>query len=402
MPASASPKVDSGWLRPSGRNLFAAIAIAFAAFFLPQEIPLEWYPLNDPGTDINYLEITCAADVPGEVHIDYDVPAYGHRPIDSIHWPVSSTTQPFTYTFPLPDAPITEMRIAPPLGGALTIRQMRITNRRGQEIRRFTRDIFRPQHEIAGLLPLTDGWKIVAAANASAPYARIELFSAIVPVGMNHRNLLRCLLSTGYLAGMLTILLLAVLFVFYRPLTWRDGAAHISFMIALALCFACVGNRGLIRNSLGYARYVPPVPATGLKLELDVAASFRTPAQLFWDTGQGMNEANSARAAYEPHDDLQTLRFALPSGPIQSLRLDPGDSFGKWTVRGIRLVDQGQRTRLILPLASLHPMREIDRLEVEQDRLRLVTPANARDPITNFKPDAIEAINRTLAASPAP
>ena len=399
-PPPAEPTPD--WFRPTwGRMAFAA-ALAAGAFLLPQEIPLEWYPLNEPGPDINYLEITCAADVNGEVQIEYDLARDGHRPIDGIRWPVSPTIQTYTYTFPLLDAPIVEMRVAPPKGGTLTIRQMRIVNRRNEEIRRFTRDHFRPQHEIAGIEPLPDGWKLVASPNATDPYARIELFSPIIPVGMDHRNLLRCLLSTGYLAMMLTILLLAVLFAFFRPAAWRDALRPIGFMVAIALCFAFVGNRGLIRNSLRYARYVPSVPQPGLKLEIDVASSFRTPAQLFWDTGAGMSETTSTRAIYEPHNNLQTLRFALPAGPIRSLRLDPGDSAGEWSVRGLRLVDNGQCTRLTLPLTDVVPVREIDHLDIEHDLLHLVTPGSARDPITGFKPEAIAAINQVLSLRARP
>src|SRR6187455_205617 len=89
--------------------------------------------------------------------------------------------------------------------------------------------------------------------------------------------------------------------------------------------------------------------------------AFRFSAQLFWDSGAGMSESNSTRATYEPHDGLQTLRFALPAAPVKGLRLDPSNSAGEWTVRGLRLVDHGQRTRLNLPLDALIPVRDIAR-----------------------------------------
>lgn len=398
MPESANSAAQSDWLHPSGLKLALAATVALVGFLLPQEVPLEWYPLNHPGTDINYLEIACAANVNGEVHIDYDVASYGHRSFDSIRWPISPTTQTYTYTFPLPDAPITELHVSPPKGGSLTIRQLRVINRRGEEIRRFPRDLFRIERGITAIMPLSDAMKLVAAPGATDPSTRIELFARIVPEGMNRRNLLRCLLSTGYLAGMLTILLLAVLFIFYRPPGWRDALRHIAFLALIAFSFSLVGNRGLIRNSIRYASDVPPFAQPGLKLEIDVAATFRSPAQLFWDTGQGMSEAASARAPYEPHDGLQTIRFSLPPGPVKSFRLDPGDGAGEWSVRGIRVVDHGQRTRAVLPLDSLLVYREIARLEVENDHLHLVTTPGAGDPITNLKSEAVEAINHQLAA----
>jgi len=262
--------------------------------------------------------------------------------------------------------------------------------------------LFKIERGIAAIEPLPDGLKLVAIPGAPDPSIRLELFVPIIPEGMNHRNLLRCMLSTGYLAMMLTILLLAVLFVFYRPRSWRDFLLHAGFLAGLALMFSAVGNRGLIRNSIRYARYVPPVAQPGLKLEVDVAGSFRFPAQLLWDAGQGMSEATSARTGYEPHTGLQTLRFALPATPIQSLRFDPADSPGQWTVRGVRIVDHGQRTRLALPLSDLTSVREFNRFEIDETGLHLATPAGASDPIIGFKPEAVAAINRLLSPAPAP
>jgi hypothetical protein len=394
-PTSAT--ADRRWFAPSWPRLGLALVAAAAGFFLPQPIPLEWYPLNEPGPDVTALEITCASNVAGEVQIEYDLARDGHRSLDVIRWPVSPTAQTYTYTFPLPDAPILELRVSPPAGGALAVRQMRVINRRGDEVRRFTRDLFRPLQGIAAIDPLPDGWQLVAAAGAAHPAARIELFVPLLPEGMAHRNFLRCLLSTGYLAVLLGILLLAVLCVFHRPARRRDFLRAAGYFAVLALLFAAVGNRGLIRNSLHYARFVPPVALPGLKLEIDVASTFRTPAQLFWDAGAGMGESTSSRAAYEPHDGLQTLRFALPATPVHSLRLDPGDSAGAWTVRGLRIVDHGQRTRLVLPLDSIVPVREIDRLTVGADRLHLATTGRASDPITGFKPETVTAISRLLA-----
>jgi len=388
----------TSWLRPSWGRLAVAAVIAVAGFLLPQEVPLEWYPLNEPGTDINYLEITCASDKDGDVQIFYNL-STGITPLNSIYFPISPTEQTFTYTFPLPDGPITELRLDPVAkGGALTIRQMRIINRRNEEIRRFTQDMFRPQHEIASIDPLPDGWKIVSTANAIDPYARIELFSSIVPVGKDHRNLLRCLLSTGYLAGMLFILLMAVLTATWRPRSWREFLVHASFMAGLALLFAPVGNRGLIRNSIHYARYVPPVITPGLRLEFDLTTSGPSPTQLFWDTGRGINTEDSYREHYVPHTNLQTVRFPLPNTPLKALRYDPRDNPGSVRIRGIRVVDNGQRTRAVIPLDSLQPERQVAHLAVADGFLDFASVPDATDPILNFTPEAVALVNRAIAS----
>lgn len=398
------PSSTAGVFQPTwGRGIFAFL-LALAGFFLPQEIPLEWYPLNEPGTDINYLEISCASDKTGNVEISYDLGQRGHQPINTIKFPISPTAQTYTYTFPLPDAPMVEMHVSPPgQGGTLNIRQMRIINRRREEIRRFTRDLFRIGPEIAAISPWTDGWKITSTAAAIAPMSRIELYSPIIPAGKDHRNLLRCLVSTGYLSMILWVLLLAVLFTFYRPISWRDLGSHLGFMACLAICYAFVGNRGLIRNSIDYARYEIDSPIDpGLRLEFDLLSNNPTDAQLFWDTGQGISESESCRKQYESHSGIQILRFPLPNHPLHALRFDPREGEGRLEIRGIRVVDGGQRTRAVLPLDSLQPRQEITLLQAGSDSLIIETSPGGIDPITEFKPTALALINKTLAGQTAP
>ena len=422
--------MDSAF-KPTWRRGLFALGLAIVGFLLPQEVPLEWYPLNEPGTDINYLEIACASDKTGEVQIYYNL-THGFNALNSIRIPISPTTQTYTYTFPLPDGPITELRVNPPTGGgALNIRQMRIINRRGEEIRLFTRDQFRPQDEIAAISPSPEGWKLISTATATHPSTRVELTAPIIPVGKDHRNLLRCLLSTGYLSMMLWILLLAVLFTFYRPNLgpaerkpealatgdvpnpnpatvegtavdrksgWCDLFAHLGFMACLAVMFAFVGNRGLIRNSIRYARYQPPAVAAAvageLRLEIDLRSSRSdTPAQFFWDTGNGIRETDSVRCTYLKHPDLQTIGFPLPHGTLKGMRFDPLDSESTLEIHEIRLVGAGWKTVAVLPLDSLQAFQQVSTLKADKGVLTIVTSPGAKDPILYFTAAAVERIN---------
>jgi hypothetical protein len=170
-----------------------------------------------------------------------------------------------------------------------------------------------------------------------------------------------------------------------------------AFLAFLAVIFAVVGNRGLIRNSIHYARYVPPPTKPGLKLEFDLSTSSSSNTQLFWDTGAGINENQSLRRDYEPHTGLQTVRFPLPSTPLRGLRFDPRDGVGELKIRGIRIVDAGDHTVAVLPLDGLKAEHDISQLEVKDDVLTVATSANATDPILTFKPEQIASINRILA-----
>ena len=244
-----------------GRAALAAL-IAWVAYLLPQKVPLEYYPLNNPSSGLQYLEITCAANVTGETQFYLDF-GHGFNELEKIRLPIGPSEMAFTYTFPLQDAPLMGLRLDPFEHGAgeLTITNFRIINRRGEEIRRFTKDSFFGQNQIDGIVPLENGWKFVLKLGANDPNVRVQLGQPIVPEGMNERNVKRCLLSTGYLALMLWILLLAVYFALRLFTSWRGAMHACVFLACIALLFAFVGNRGLIKNSCYYAKKAARISA---------------------------------------------------------------------------------------------------------------------------------------------
>ena len=448
LPPSSAPDL----FRPTRWRALIAAAVAVIAFVLPQEAPLAYYPLNNPSDGLLLLEITCAASATGETQISYDT-GRGLNPLDSIRIPIAPSSQPYTYTFPLPDAPIVAMRLYPlNCPGELTITNFRIINRRGELNRRLAREDFEPRNEIAAVSATPGGWKLITTPAATESYSRIELHEPIVAKGMNVRNLQRCLLSWGYLALMLWILLLAVYFALRQgqesgvgsqnpgdggkeagngvqgsgfgvqesrggrqntgvrsqetgaysgPTSgeggWRYGARSMLFLAGIALLFSAVGNRRLIKDAVRYACFQLPTPAPGLRLEIDLAANPTIAAQLFWDTGHGINETESRRRRYEPHPGAQTLSFDLPLGrPIRALRFDPFDAAGEIRVAGIRVVDSARHTRLRLPVSTLHANREIASIEVRNDQAAIRTTQGATDPILEFAPEAVSAVSQLM------
>ncbi len=383
----------SDHFQPTWRRGLAAGAVAVLAFLIPQEVPLEYYPLNNPSSGLHYLEITCAANTTSgtQVFLNYGA---GINQLDSIYWPISATERPYTYTFPLKDAPIHELRFDPlDTEGELTITNFRIHNRRGEEIRRYTRNDFTAVAQIADIPPTTHGWKLITTPAANDPVATVSLPQPIAPEGMNERNFKRVLLSWSYLALMLWIILLAVYFTLLRHRNRRAIAAAMGFLAFLALTFSIVGNRGLIRESVRSARFTPPPPSTERFLELDLRVDLPTPAQLFWDTGSSFNQEESTWSDYEPHAGLQTLRFPLPGSRLHGLRLDPLLSEGRIELSGIRIVDGHRFTRHVLPLDSFDAINEIQPLETADDHVVIRTTPGAQDPILLMKREAVEAIN---------
>jgi len=241
--------------QPTWGRALLVIVIATASFFIPQEIPLEYYPLNNPSSGLQYLEITCAANVNGETQLYLDF-GRGFNELDKIRLPIGPSEMAFTYTFPLQDAPLMGLRLDPFMNGAgeFTITNLRIINRREEEICRFTKDSFFAMNQIDSVTALEKGWKLVIKPGANDPYANIQLPRPLIPEGMNERNLKRCLLSTGYLSMMLWIILLAIYFALRLFPNWRTVVRACAFLLFMATAFSIVGNRGLIKNSRFYAK----------------------------------------------------------------------------------------------------------------------------------------------------
>jgi hypothetical protein len=242
--------------QPTWPRILLAMGVAVIGFLIPQEIPLEYYSPNNPSSGLQYLEITCAANATGLVEILLNT-GRGFNAIETIQWPISPSDMAYTYTFPLADAPLLGLRLVPFEKGAgeLTITNFRIINRREQEIRRFTRDDFRLSHQIAGIAPTADGWKVVTALNATAPYSDIKLNRPLIAEGMDMRNFERCLLSWSYLSLMIWILLLAVYFALRCFTSLRGALRACAFLAFIAVLFSAVGNRGLIKNSIRFAHF---------------------------------------------------------------------------------------------------------------------------------------------------
>src|ERR1035437_3197901 len=102
--------------QPTWGRAALAVLIAAAAFFVPQKIPLEYYPLNNPSSGLQYLEITCAANVTSETQFYLDFGrVFGE--LECIPLPIGPSEMAFTYTFPLQDAPLIALRLDPFLNG---------------------------------------------------------------------------------------------------------------------------------------------------------------------------------------------------------------------------------------------------------------------------------------------
>jgi len=107
-------------------------------------------------------------------------------------------------------------------------------------------------------------------------------------------------------------------------------------------------------------------------------------AKLYWNTGKGYNEADSASAPVRGGKRWQRLRFPVPPDPLLAVRLDPLRSEGRIEIRMVQLQSGSGRSRLDLDLETVRPGVQVKEMTVEQGILRAVFPVGAGDPHLQF------------------
>lgn len=234
----------------------------FLLLLVPQDVPLEFCPPFAAARGRLCLQICCNVTQAGELRLWYSSNA---RTNDyySVRWPVKPSDRAYTYSFPLPDAPLCKMLIGPlAAGGTLAVRDLRIVDGSGIEVYRATAAAFRPAQQIASIVPTTDGVEITSVRGAREPKAQIVLEKTIAPQGMNGRNLLRCASSVAYVALLTFVLMLATYWPFHEDRNRRNTVPTFAGLLLLAVIFSLVANRRLLWDSVLYANHSAARTAT--------------------------------------------------------------------------------------------------------------------------------------------
>ena len=136
--------------------------------------------------------------------------------------------------------------------------------------------------------------------------------------------------------------------------------------------------------ALPFLPFAAPTSAQ-FRFEVTVATNTAGSAQLFFDVGRGIIEADSARAAIEAKPGPQRLRFSLPPGTYRGLRLDPIDRTAEFTLTDpvIRAHDGSIIRRFAL--SDFTADNQIFSLNVNGDALRVITTAGAVDPTLGLR-----------------
>jgi hypothetical protein len=110
-------------------------------------------------------------------------------------------------------------------------------------------------------------------------------------------------------------------------------------------------------------------------------------AQLYYDTGAGLNERDSSRLPLEGGNKQVTYRFPLPEGTYTNLRFDPTDrARNAMTLSGARIVDRGGNLFRVIPPTAIKAVHDIEELTAGNTQVTFTTAATATDPILSVDP----------------
>lgn len=110
-----------------------------------------------------------------------------------------------------------------------------------------------------------------------------------------------------------------------------------------------------------------------------------TPAQMFYNIGQGFNEKDSAHYCWLDSDEFQDAIFDLPKSTIKQLRLDPFLNNGSIKIKdayiiqnNVRLIDFNLSKQILL-------LKDLYIQSSGETELSLTNSENSTDPMIHFK-----------------
>ena len=118
------------------------------------------------------------------------------------------------------------------------------------------------------------------------------------------------------------------------------------------------------------------------QFHFDITVTSNTPgsAQLFFDVGRGINEADSTRVTIENKTGPQSLHLPLPSGTYRAFRFDPIDRTAELTLSEAVIRAHDGRVLQRFALSEFTADNQIHSLVTNGDALRVITTPGAVDP----------------------
>lgn len=133
-----------------------------------------------------------------------------------------------------------------------------------------------------------------------------------------------------------------------------------------------------------------------LFLHIEIESSSPGVMQVFWDLGNGFNEADSTAAAIRKRDVVKIVDFPLPEVPVYQIRFDPSNQPGMFKLKNFSLRDGAGRVWVdVIAEKRLNPSSGIGSIEGDKTlRFELLN----NDPIclVGFDFESLNSVNESF------
>src|SRR4051812_23207194 len=111
------------------------------------------------------------------------------------------------------------------------------------------------------------------------------------------------------------------------------------------------------------------VENAGYTLEIGIASKYDVVAQVFWDTGRGIDAADTSIATVTKSDALVSARFPMRDGRHRALRFDPINAVGEARFGSARVVDRLGHVIREYPVAAFNALHDVTDVSIAADGL---------------------------------
>ncbi len=131
-----------------------------------------------------------------------------------------------------------------------------------------------------------------------------------------------------------------------------------------------------------WTEVAPTVGGEAYFLRVRLAVPMPTAGQLFFDIGKGIREEDSSRRSVS--GGMKSYDFRIPSGTLRGLRLDPGETGGRYTIESAEIVGpSGARIRQ-LDIRAISQLNQLEVVQRDSDKLVVESALGSIDPYFFF------------------
>ena len=165
----------------------------------------------------------------------------------------------------------------------------------------------------------------------------------------------------------------------------KKGKCRMSLRITMMAFIICAL---FVAGGIGYKDYRE---LNKLYFVIDMETSASGVVQVFYDVGSGYNEADSYTIT-EQSGSWQKLIFPLsPSKAIRSIRFDPINVPSLVRIKNAWIENKQGAVVKVFPLSDFKKVQQIDKMDISEGTLNILTQKNASDPITQIEKSSIES-----------